>query len=91
MKKVLMAASAAFFACMSTPALSQAPCGDEKTVLELLQDDYDEYVQWRGKGDRDVEFVLTTNAQGAWSLLAIRGGIACLVAAGEVSALSKGV
>lgn len=89
MKKVLMAASAAFFACMSTPALSQA-CGDEQEVIQFLREEFNAHEQWRGGAGPEIEFALIADSTGGWAILMIKSGTACIVASGDSSTPAKG-
>lgn len=88
----LFAAIAAALMLATVPAFAQqqAPtCGPIDQAEHGLLKGYHEVRLWRGDTDQDVQFEITEAPDGAtWTLIAIRNGVACLMAAGTNGALA---
>ena len=89
-----MKAAAAVFILLigSNAAQAQSACGPLQVLLDGFKKKYGEVIIWEGRSPTH-RTIITANGEGRWSAfqIAIAGGPACLVAAGDTNRADKGI
>lgn len=94
---IILAFVMVVFTSIRAHAQAQPLCAPASQIIPAWQKRLKESPIWEGVAPTEqgpVEFVLTQNPAGNWSLFTIRQGIACLVGAGKdgnPNELGKGV
>ena len=73
-------------------AKAQSACGPLQVLLDGFRKKYGEVIIWEGRNPTH-RTIITANGEGRWSAfqVAIAGGPACLVAAGDTNRTDKGI
>ena len=89
MKKLLIAASTALFV-FTSQAYGQQRCADASAIISYLFETFKEMPVWQGFAQNGTHIVLMQSGTGSWTLLAVKDGLACLLATGVGGDVAKG-
>jgi hypothetical protein len=59
-----------------------AQCGPLEGILDKLQNEYHERIEWEGVGPNGSQVLLFQSDAGSWTLLVVHGVMGCMMAAG---------
>ena len=84
--------AAVIFLIGCSTAQAQSACGPLQVLLDGFLKKYGEVIIWEGRNPTH-RTIITANGEGRWSAfqVAIAGGPACLVAAGDTNRTDKGI